>query len=261
MTKKSSSRGLDAFNHYFQPIYGERWPTLLEALQKPSTHFALESPFTSKTYHLDEASVIAAGALPIKPGDRVLDMCAAPGGKALTLLFRADSSNHFVLNERSATRRGRLQKVLSDYLGATHGFDIKVSGHDATKWCLYEKDAYNAILLDAPCSSERHLLEKPALMKEWSAHRTKVLALQQFAMLASAGDAIKVGGHILYATSISPAENDDVIAKLLKRREQFEVVPIQFDKGEATPHGWIFLPDASGIGPLYVSLVRRNPTQ
>jgi 16S rRNA C967 or C1407 C5-methylase (RsmB/RsmF family) len=185
-------------------------------------------------------------------------MCSAPGGKALTLLYRADASNHFVLNERSATRRGRLQRVLVDYLG-DHSFNIQVTGHDATKWCLYEKNAYEAILLDAPCSSERHLLEKPELMKEWSAHRTKALAMQQFAMLASAGDAVKPGGHILYATcSISPTENDDVIAKLLKRREGFEVVPLRLDEGEPTRHGWMFLPDTTHMGPLYVSLMTKK---
>lgn len=255
---KQARRGAEAFHSHFESIYGARWPTLLAALQKPVQHFSLQSPFTNATYHLDEASVLAARTLPLFPGDRVLDMCAAPGGKALTLLFRADPSMRFVLNERSATRRARLQRVLSEHVGSESGIEIQVTGHDATKWCLYETEAYNAILLDAPCSSERHLLDKPSLLKEWSPHRTKTLAIQQFAMLASAASALKVGGHVLYATcSISPLENDDVIAKLLKRREGFESVTLQFEKGEATKYGWIFLPDLCDLGPLYVTLLRR----
>lgn len=253
MTK---SRGPDAFNQFFGKIYGARWPQLLAALSQPVTFYDLVSPVNGKTYHLDEASVLAARALPRKPGDRVLDMCSAPGGKALTMLFEADASQSFVLNERSATRRARLCRVLSEFLGEAHPFSIKITGHDATKWGLYEQDAYDAILLDAPCSSERHLLEKPELMKEWSPHRTKTLAIQQFAMLAAACAAVKQDGYILYATcSISPLENDEVIDKLFKKRDGFKVAPLHFDKGEPTKHGWIFLPDVCKAGPLYLCLI------
>ncbi len=255
MTK---NRGPEAFNYYFEGMYGARWPALREALLAPVHYYDLKSPFNSAVYHLDKASVLAAQSLPRPKGARVLDMCAAPGGKSLTMLFEADPSQSFVLNERSATRRGRLSRVLTEFVGAAHPCPIKVTGHDATKWGLYEKDAYDAILLDAPCSSERHLLEKPELLKEWSQSRTKTLAIQQFAMLAAACTAIRAGGHILYATcSISPHENDEVIDKLLKKREGFEIIPLQMDKGEATRHGWIFLPDACELGPLYQCLVRR----
>lgn len=255
MTK---SRGHDAFNQHFESIYGARWPHLLAALSQPIRYHDLISPFNGKIYHLDEASVLAARALPRTPGARVLDMCSAPGGKALSMLFEAVPSQSFVLNERSATRRARLSRVLSEFLGDTHPFAIKVTGHDATKWGLYEQDAYDAILLDAPCSSERHLLEKPTLIKEWSLHRTKTLAIQQFAMLAAACAAVKKEGHILYATcSISPCENDDVIDKLFKKRDGFQTVLIEFEKGEPTKHGWIFLPDTCQAGPLYMSLIQR----
>lgn len=262
MTK---NRGPDAFNQFFEKIYGARWPKLLSALSEPVTFYDLKSPINGKIYHLDKASVLAARALPRKLGDRILDMCSAPGGKALTMLFEADPSQSFVLNERSATRRARLSRVLSEFLEhdpslrAQRGNPvIKVTGHDATKWGLYEHNAYDAILLDAPCSSERHLLEKPELLKEWSPHRTKTLAIQQFAMLAAACAAVKQDGHILYATcSISPLENDEVIDKLFKKREGFRVVPLHFEKGEPTKHGWIFLPDACKAGPLYLCLIRQ----
>jgi len=255
MTK---NRGPEAFNQHFEGIYGARWAALRETLLKPAHYYDLKSPFNGAVYHLDEASVIAAQSLPRPKGARVLDMCAAPGGKSLTMLFEADASQSFVLNERSATRRGRLSRVLSEFVGEPHPCPIKVTGHDATKWGLYEKDEYDAILLDAPCSSERHLLEKPELLKEWSQSRTKTLAIQQFAMLAAACTAIKTNGHILYATcSISPHENDEVIDKLLKKRDGFEIISLHMDKGEATRHGWIFLPDACELGPLYMCLIRR----
>jgi 16S rRNA C967 or C1407 C5-methylase (RsmB/RsmF family) len=249
---KLSKNGADAFNRHFDALYQDRWPSLLESLKA-------ESPKTAfMNYFMDRASIIAANALPFKDGDRVLDMCSAPGGKALAMLSRANPTNSFVLNERSATRRARLQKVITEHLGEPP-CDIRFTSHDATKWGLYEKNAYEAILLDAPCSSERHLLEKPSLLAEWSPNRTKTLAIQQFAMLAAALDAVKAGGNILYATcSISPAENDDVIAKLLKKRNGFEVSKLHFDEGEPTQHGWIFLPDRCRMGPLFVALVKRR---
>jgi 16S rRNA C967 or C1407 C5-methylase (RsmB/RsmF family) len=261
--KQTKAKGLSAFNDHFSTIYAERWPTLAEALAAPRAQSALINPFADlglrSPYYLDEASLLAAQALPIKAGDRVLDMCAAPGGKALSLIFKSQGDVSFVLNERSSARRARLQRVVEEYLPSEVRTRVKVTGHDATKWCLHEQAAYEAILLDAPCSSERHLLEKPDLMRDWSKTRSQTLAISQFAMLASACDAVKPLGFVLYATcSISPVENDGVLQKLEKKRTHMERIALHFDLGEATSHGWIFLPDTSKHGPLYLSLLRRK---
>lgn len=284
---KSKMKGVDAFDEFFARLYGSRWPSLLQALSKEPARSALVNPYAQLSYDqvaslgetaggrcaspfqaengimshyaLDQASVLAATSLPLKDSDRVLDMCAAPGGKALTLIFRSNESVDFVLNERSATRRARLKKVIDEYLSEDRKKHIKITGHDATRWGLHEQAAFDAILLDAPCSSERHLLEQPKLLEQWSPHRTRTLAMQQYAMLAAASAAVKPGGYILYATcSISTLENDDVISKLLKKRDQYEVVKLKFELGEETTHGWIFLPDVCSLGPLFVCLIQRR---
>jgi 16S rRNA C967 or C1407 C5-methylase (RsmB/RsmF family) len=125
---------------------------------------------------------------------------------------------------------------------------------------LYEQSAYDAILLDAPCSSERHVLQDPKALALWGPARTKHLAVQQFAMLAAALEAVKPGGHVLYSTcSISSLENEAVVERLAKKRSgRYEEIPVEAPFSEELSHGRIILPDtAQGKGPLYFCLIRR----
>ena len=122
-----------------------------------------------------------------------------------------------------------------------------------------QQDYFDKILLDAPCSSERHLLEKKEIIKNWSAKRTKRLSQNQFTMICSAWMALKEGGELVYSTcSISPLENDEIIKKLFnKKGSSVELVDLHFDIGERTSHGWIFLPDQCTLGPMYVAKLRK----
>ncbi len=247
------------FEQYYQSIFAERWNALREALLCPNNPVPF-SNMLNCPYFLDEGSVIAADQLPISDGDTVLDMCAAPGGKSLILASKLKESGFLVCNDRSSTRRSRLHKVLAQHLPTKILERIRVTSHDATRWSLYEREQYDAILLDAPCSSERHVLQDPKALALWSPARSKHLAIQQFAMLASALEAVKIGGYVLYSTcSISPGENEEVIAKLEKKRsgryeEVFNSVPF----AEKRHYGSIILPDtAKGRGPLYFCLLRR----
>ena len=214
-----------------------------------------------RSYYLDEASVIAASLLPVESGDTVLDMCAAPGGKSLVLASKLAGSGTLVCNDRSSQRRARLKRVLDEHLLPAMRATASITSHDATKWGLYEQETYDAILLDAPCSSERHVLQDPKALAQWSPSRTKHLAVQQFAMLAAALEAVRPKGYILYSTcSISPGENELVVSKLAKKRSgRYEEVPLDAPHAEQCEHGSIILPDtAHGRGPLYFCLLRRT---
>ena len=138
---------------------------------------------------------------------------------------------------------------------------MQITAHDAKTWCLFEaeKSKYDVVMLDAPCSSERHVLMSPVHLKEWRLKRSKQLALDQFTMLASALELAKVGGYVMYSTcSISPLENDDVIKKLIdKRGSRIKVVEIVHQDAEKTLHGYQILPDGDGHGPIYFSLIER----
>ena len=191
-------------------------------------------------------------------------MCAAPGGKTLILasLIAPDENAEFelVANEISQDRRSRLIRVLKEQLPEKIFRKIKITAHDASKWCLYQKDYYDKILLDAPCSGERYFVQDEKEILTWTKKRSQNMSIRQFAILASAFESLKVGGSAVYSTcSISLFENDEVIRKLLKKRDgRVEVLSFDSPLGERTEFGWQILPDQSaGVGPIYFSLVRR----
>lgn len=286
-------KGPEGFDQFYADMYGSRWPALKEALLAPKKHVAILNPFSKfkfpseplhvgglsfehdvkdifpspeKTdegylnyYLMDAASILPIEALDLKPGERVVDLCAAPGGKSFLCALKLQNQGLLVSNDRSAARRARIHRIFDDYLPKTEQKNHKVTGHDASKWCLYEKSVYDKVLLDAPCSSERHVLEDSKELALWAPGRTKAIAVSQFAMLASALDIVKVGGTIVYSTcALSKLENDDIIAKLYQKRPgRFELIRKEFSFGEPTEFGWQVLPDNSGWGPFYLAVIKR----
>lgn len=212
-------------------------------------------------YLLDGASVMAPMALDVKPGERVLDMCAAPGGKSVWLSRCLELGGLLTVNEIDAARRARLSAVMTRYIPEAYQSRVTVESRDATTWSRHQRDHYDAVLVDAPCSSERHLIhDEHAGLSRWTASRTEEMASLQYAILSAALDAVRPGGRIVYSTcSISPTENDDVISRLLQRRgRQVEVMPPLLIWGEPTELGWQVFPDVTGWGPLYISALRRT---
>lgn len=217
-------------------------------------------------YVMDSASIIAARNLNLQPGHRGLDMCAAPGGKSLILaeaLFLQDSDSELYLNELSSDRRDRLQKVLRSYIPQAQRQKIWIKGLDASIYGVRQPESFDRILLDAPCSSEAHVIESESALKEWSIKRSKGLAQRQFSMVSSAFLALKPGGECVYSTcSIHPQENDEIIERLLHRRkDQVELISeidsygISYNK---TQYGFEFFPDQSSCGPLFLARFRKR---
>ncbi len=263
--RKDRLSGDQRFDQFYSELYGQRWPILREALLEDTNPVSLSEELRTP-YYMDKASILAASILPISENNSVLDMCAAPGGKTLSIALRLGGKGSLISNDRSAPRRNRLIKVLDECLPSEMRSVVKVTGHDSSQWALHEKNAYDRVLLDAPCSSERHVLTDQSALSIWSPNRPKQLAIQQFAMLCSALDAAKEGGFILYSTcSICNLENELVIEKLhLRRSGLFEEVdmllehPELKEKSEALSHGRIVLPDVqNGSGPLYFCLLRK----
>ncbi len=213
-------------------------------------------------YVMDRASVLAARALPLAGATDVLDLCAAPGGKALILAERLGSDARLVLNDRSAARRSRLSQVLRDYLPRDVRERCAVIGRDGRRLGLHYEGAFDAVLLDAPCSSEQHVLGSPQALKNWSSQRIKRLSRDQYALLTSALLCLRPGGKVLYSTcALATDENDGVIERLLTRgRHPAEVQPLSAIWGERTRFGWQLLPDRDRCGPIYFCLLRKVQT-
>ena len=248
----SIQRGSDAFELHFKTLYGSRWTALRAALEAPPVpEDHLEGLL--KPYFLDQASVVAAKALQVRPGDHVLDLCAAPGGKTLVLALALCGNGRLVSNDRSAARRQRLLKVVNEHLPAELKSIVKITGYDGTRWGLFEKNVYNKILIDAPCSSERHLLHHSQYLKDWSPHRTKTLAQQGLALLCAGLEALRPEGRLVYSTcSISPHENQGLIDRFLKKR------PGQWRLIETNE---IFPDQHQGRGPLFWTVLEKLPEE
>lgn len=280
------------FNQYFEEIYKERWQKLHNALLQPELKVARSVMSTTplpdtqeypegcywftggpddirsakdKYFHyyiMDPASVIAARYLPIETNDKVLDMCSAPGGKALILAEQLEHGE-LVVNDPSRNRRNRLKQVLSDYLPEDKRMNIKMLGKDGISIGMQYPEYFDKILVDAPCSGERHILSNSKELEKWSPKRSKRLAAQQYGLLCSALLALKPGGQIVYSTcSISTQENDGVIEKLIsKKGDLFQLDldsnPKKDRNCESTKFGFQYLPDHAGFGPIYFTRIRK----
>lgn len=297
------------FDEFFQAIYHERWTALKSSLlisekqvlrwnqwcferaPQIETEFAdlpmctwkLSSDFVEplriensedsllNCYVMDPASVVAARALQVQDGDQVLDVCAAPGGKSLVLIESLKTSGEIILNDLSPERRERLKKVIQNYVPREIRNRVWIKGQDGVQFGLKMKDHFDKILLDAPCSGERHMLENEKAMKEWSPRRTENLATRQYSLLCSALLALKSGGSVVYSTcTLSPEENDGVLRKLLKKKSDQVLLDQNFLNptgsieensimrlAEKTEFGYIFLPDRCGFGPLFISRLNK----
>jgi len=256
---RDRARGGEAFLAYYGAIYQERWPALAKALSGASDSVEYDAG-GSEPYRLDAASVFAAESLPIRGLLEILDACAAPGGKSVVLASRMGPGLRLVANELSSDRRRRLSEALDRSLPAALRTRVAVSGEDAGAMCRRNLGRFSAILLDAPCSSERHVLADPQALAEWTPSRPRQLAQRQWALLSSAFLMLKAGGSLVYSTcSINPAENDGVAARLAaKYGEALSFDPPASDRGERTERGLLLMPDrACGAGPMYVCRVRK----
>ncbi len=253
------------FDFYYAALFQDRWPPLKAALEAPaqSIPFAIN---LRKPYFLNVASYLAARVLGEIGNQKALDLCAAPGGKTLILSSTLGPEGSLTSNEWSSQRRNRLKRVLEEHLPPEKLKQVRVTGYDATRWGLHKPNSYDLVLLDVPCSSERHLMEKPAHLERWTPNRTRRLSQQAYAMLLSALMTARVGGKVLYCTcALSPLENDGVVERVLIRKtNEVKLVSIQLPKdaesvqGEPTRYGIQILPDTSqGAGPLYLSLLEK----
>lgn len=280
--KKSSAEklsGKSGFEKFYSEIYGERWENLKASFsqEKRSTEYYV--PGAEKSYFLDSASVMAALSLPLGDEEqKILDLCAAPGGKTVVLASRMSDSSVLFANERSLDRKKRLSATVLECLPKEISCRVEVSCSDGALWCKKETECFDRILLDAPCSSERHVYNDEKYLKIWTSSRIKQVTSQQWALLSCAYRLLKKGGVMVYSTcALCPQENDGMIERLQKKfsdENPFELLEPCFDKNEIcnfikgdfvltefekTEYGFQIMPDSSaGAGPIYFSVIKKQ---
>ncbi|MBU0928667.1 MAG: 16S rRNA methyltransferase [Spirochaetes bacterium] len=252
------------FDERFGSLFGERWRALRAALLEPGDAVDYAEGL-AEPYRLDSASVAAAAALRLPESGEILDACAAPGGKSLVIASRMARGTRLLCNELSSDRRRRLSDVLDRHLPPGLRASVAVSGFDAAAagGRASERGRFGAILLDTPCSSERHVLNDASALAAWTPARIKFLSRRQWSLLSSAFLLLAPGGSLVYATcALSPEENDGPVRRLLGKYEGLlEEDPLPAaDGAERTELGVRYLPDAAaGAGPLYVARIRKLP--
>ena len=272
--------GAEGFEQYYGELYGERWQNLKDSFAGEGSAVEYKIPGADQSYFLDSASVLAALCLPLSQSTDLLDLCAAPGGKTLVLASRMPADATLSSNERSPERKHRLSTVVQTCLPPQISERVLTSCSDGATWCTRQTECFDRILLDAPCSSERHVIADPKYLNTWSPSRIKTVTTEQWALLSSAYRLLRPEGILLYSTcALCPQENDGMIERLYKKFNKdgtaftlLEPDPnldeiSDFVKGialpgfEKTQYGYMIMPDKqNGAGPIYFSIIRKEKT-
>ncbi|MCM1437866.1 MAG: hypothetical protein NC131_01460 [Roseburia sp.] len=176
-------------------------------------------------YYVQEPSAMsAAPLLQVKPGERVLDLCSAPGGKGTQLAQAMRGEGILVLNEIDF-RRFKILESNVERLGVKNS---------VTTWKSPEKlseiftDYFDKILVDAPCSGEGMFLKEPNAIAEWSVKNVETCAERQEKILACADKMLAGGGRMVYSTcTFAPEEDERQIENFLKTHPQYALIKMK----------------------------------
>lgn len=180
--------------------------------------------YQSGLYYLQEPSAMTpASRIPINPGDYVLDMCAAPGGKATALGALLEGQGLLVANDISTSRcRALLRNI--ELFGITNAL---VTNEPPARLAEYFPGFFHKIVLDAPCSGEGMFRKEEAMAADWTPEKSKELAEIQRSLILLAADMLQPGGMLLYSTcTFAPEEDEGTVSYLLEQRPEMELVDI-----------------------------------
>lgn len=188
---------------------------------KGATPLLRELAANGKIYLQDEASQLVAQTVNAQPGERVLDLCAAPGGKTTLIAGRAANRALIVASDRSPKR---LHTVVTT--SALHELtSIKFVVLDAAQPLPFEPGVFDRILIDAPCSGTGTLRRNPEIRYRIFEHDLHTLATQQKLFLENAARVLKPGGQLVYSTcSVERDENEAVIGAFLESHPHFQSI-------------------------------------
>ncbi len=173
--------------------------------------------------------MLPAIALGPKEGERVLDAFAAPGNKTLQLACLSRNAAQLVALEREHPRFNVLRYNLAKY-----GISAEAKRLDFQKFL--DRDGFDKMLLDVPCSSEGLVRKRLDGLKEWSQKKVLNMAKRQKKAITRGFDLLAPGGKLVYSTcSLSPEEDEDVVAHLLEAREGAKLLPVKFEACTASP--------------------------
>lgn len=198
--------------------------TLDGEVLRPSKHPA----YYAGLYYLQEPSAMTPAAmLPVVPGDRVLDLCAAPGGKSTELASKLKGRGMLVSNDISYSRARALLKNL-ELAGAAN---ICVTSEAPEKLAGVWPEFFDKILVDAPCSGEGMFRRDEDMVKDWNEKGPEYYVPIQRQILSQAAAMLRPGGYMLYSTcTFSVEEDEENVAYVLEEFPQMQLCCLDLDK-------------------------------
>ena len=235
-----------------QPVPWEPMGYYYDPDARPGLHIFHEAG----VYYLQEASAMAPVALlDPKPGERVCDLCAAPGGKTTQIAGRMMGRGFLLCNEINPKRA----KILSRNIERMAVSNALVTNeHPAT---LAQRFAgfFDRVLVDAPCSGEGMFRKEEAAVTDWSQETVEMCARRQAEILSSAAALIRPGGHLVYSTcTFSPEEDEQAVARFLENHPDFAPETVDAPWFEAGENGSFRLWPHKLLGEGHFAAVLRK---
>ncbi|MGF6492542.1 16S rRNA (cytosine967-C5)-methyltransferase [Luteibacter sp. 621] len=231
-------------------------PWLADGLVLPhSTDITRLPGFTDGQFAVqDGAAQVPVDLLGVVTGQRVLDACAAPGGKACHVLERADVA--LLAVEYEAGRATRIRQNL-ERLHLQAEVAVADAG-DASAW--WDGRPFDRIMIDAPCSATGVIRRRPDVRLHRRATDIDALVAQQARILSACWETLAPGGRLLYVTcSLLRRENEGVVSAFVDSRDDATIVPFTLPVGQAAAVGWQILPGDGDLDGMYYALLERRP--
>lgn len=191
--------------------------------EQPGRHVLHEAG----AYYIQEPSAMAVvEILDPQPGESILDLCAAPGGKSTQIAGKMRGEGLLVSNEVIPNRA----KVLSQNVERMGVRNCVACNETPERMVGFFPAFFDRVLVDAPCSGEGMFRKDDTAVSEWSVEHVSMCADRQYGILEEAAKMLKCGGALVYSTcTFSPVENEGVISRFIREHGEFEIEAVSHD--------------------------------
>ena len=191
----------------------------------PDSRPGLHPYHEAGVYYLQEASAMSAVALlDPQPGQRICDLCAAPGGKSTQIAGRLQGQGFLLCNEWSP-KRARILSQNIERLGVANAL---VTNETADRLAARLPGFFDRVLIDAPCSGEGMFRKEEAAITDWSPETVQMCARRQAEILDAGAKLLRCGGRLVYSTcTFAPEENELTVAAFLERNPDFRLEAVE----------------------------------
>ena len=206
-------------------------------------------------YLQEPAAMLPAEVMNVSPGERILDLCSAPGGKATQIALKMKGKGFIVCNDPVPKRAAVLSRNM-ERMGAVNGIVT----------CCYPEQipeswngAFDGVLVDAPCSGEGMFRREPESRNEWTAEQALGCAARQREILRRAADLVRPGGRMVYSTcTYNPEENEITVLRFLEEHPEFAPEPFALPGAEGKNGMMLCLPHRIKGEGQFVAKLRKS---